>query len=291
MDIEKYKFEKIKHEKTGRIFLFVIIAAFVLFIPVGVGIGIGGAILMQAVFLFSGIMLGVNQSKFKKLSLSFKNDYLREMIEKIYPNSTFIPEHGFSQEDVYNSLILRKTDRFYSEDYLSGTYNDIPFESADVKLQNVHHSGKSTTVVTVFLGRLYRFQFPRNFATEMIIVQPGFGVNFAYGNYEKIATESVEFNQEYKVYATGELEAFRLLLPQFMERLLDLDQQFKDKISFAFVRNILYVAVNNNVDTLELKMNKPIDEKIFEDFEIQLSAVKTITEIFANEEFHGYSHT
>ncbi len=291
MQLEKFKQAKANHERLHKIGLGIVIVAFIMFLPMGAAGGIGLAIMMQGLFVGGGILIAVNQAGFKKLSVRFKHEFLQETVKRTYPGSTYHPEHGFPKDDVYNSGLLRECDRYYSEDYLSGAYRDIAFESADVKLQNVHHNGKSTTVVTVFLGRFYRFEFPSNFATEMLIVQPSLGSGLGYGQYEKIQTESVEFNQEFKVYAADELSAFRILLPQFMEKLLVLDNVFKDKISLAFVKNVLYVAINNNVDWFDLKLNKPIDDKLFAGFQVELDTTKTILDLFSGESFRGYSHS
>jgi len=283
MSLEELKSMKQKCERIAKLGYFVIVISFILFIPMGISLGIGGAFVMAALFMGGGVMTVIAFNNFKKLSVHFKNAFLPEIIEKIYPGSQYYPENGFQKEDVYATKLLRKSDRYYSEDYLSGTYQSIPFESADCKLQNVHHNGKTTTVVTVFLGRVYRFEFPRNFATEMILIQPGIAQKWGYGEYNKIDTESVEFNGGFLVFARDEIGAYKILLPQFMEKLMTLDVNYHDKIALSFMKSTLNVAINNNIDTMDLKMFKPIDEEFFRQFEHELNDVASIIDILGED--------
>ena len=63
--------------------------------------------------------------------------------------------------------------------------------------------------------------------------------------------ESVDFNSELKVYSENELDAFYLLTPHFMERLIYMDNKYNDKISFSFQDKKLYMAIDNRIDTFE----------------------------------------
>ncbi len=283
MSIEDLKNEKHKFEKMATSGYVVIVVSFILFIPMGVTVGMGGAFFAAVFFLGGGMLVVVASNNYKKLSVRFKNAYLPEIIEKIYPGSQYFPENGFLKEDVYATKLLHKSDRYYSEDYLSGTYKNISFESADCKLQNVYHNGKTTTLVTVFLGRVYRFEFPRNFATELVLIQPGIAQKWLYGEYNRIDTESVDFNKDYLVFARDEIGAYKILLPQFMEKLMALDEKYHDKISLSFMKSTLNVAVNNNIDTMDLKMFKPIDEDFFHQFELELRDVASIIDILGKD--------
>ena len=77
---------------------------------------------------------------------------------------------------------------------MTGEYEGVKFQAADVKLQDVRSTGKSTTVVTVFLGRVYKFEFNKRFKSNIIINQPSF-FNKLFG-WNRIKTESVKFNSE-----------------------------------------------------------------------------------------------
>ncbi|MBU1145873.1 MAG: DUF3137 domain-containing protein [Firmicutes bacterium] len=255
---------------------------FVLFIPLGMS-NPQFLFIVTLLFLSGAIIAGIASKQFKKLSLEYKRIYISKMVQEIYPGSTYRPEIGFEKEEVYHSRILRKADKYFSEDLLEATYKNINFQSADVKLQDVRSNGKTTTVVTVFLGRVYRFDFPKGFKTDMVVLQPGFGAKWGFGSYTEIKTESIEFNQEFNVLAKNELNAFEILTPPFMERLRKLDLKYHDKIVFSFIENKLYVAIKTGVDSLDLKMFRKMDSELTKEFELELEDMKSIIDILKFE--------
>jgi hypothetical protein len=88
--------------------------------------------------------------------------------------------------------------------------------------------------------------------------------------------ESVDFNSELKVYAQNEHEAFYILTPDFMEKLMYFDQKYFDKISFSFKENKLYVAIDSRTDSFDIKAFKTIDGSIFEDYQSELLDIKDL---------------
>jgi len=284
MDIETITKTKKQYESYMKAGYALIILSFLLFIPVGLANGMVGAFVLQGTFLLGGIVVAVVSSRFKRLSIEFKNAYLPKMIAEIYPGSSYYPEQGFIQEDVFSTMLLQRADRYYSEDFISGNYQQIPFESADVKIQRVSHTGKSTTVTTVFLGRVYRFEFLRNFPTSLVLVQPGIGQKWGFDGLNHIETESIGFNSDFQVFARDEVGAFEILLPQFMEKLQDLDRKYGGKIKLSFLRNTLNVAINSSRDTFDLRMFKPVDDALFVRIRSELEDVRNIIDIFAKRQ-------
>jgi hypothetical protein len=155
---------------------------------------------------------------------------------------------------------------------MTGEYEGVKFQAADVKLQDVRSTGKSTTVVTVFLGRVYKFEFNKRFKSNIIINQPSF-FNKLFG-WNRIKTESVKFNSELSVYSDNEHEAFYILTPHFMEKLYELDRKYQDRITFSFINNHLYIAINTKEDTFDLKMFRELDISIIKKYRNQLTDIK-----------------
>ena len=78
--------------------------------------------------------------------------------------------------------------------------------------------------------------------------------------------ESITFNSELKVYAKDEHEAFYILTPHFMEKLLELDRKYYDKITFSFLDNKLYIAVDNRVDNFDIKAFTEVNKKFVQSY-------------------------
>jgi len=53
-----------------------------------------------------------------------------------------------------------------------------------------------------------------------------------------------------------------------------LEQRNPGRISMSFLGDHLYVAINNNRDTFELKMFRNVDESVIEEFKQDLLVIK-----------------
>ena len=78
--------------------------------------------------------------------------------------------------------------------------------------------------------------------------------------------ESVKFNSELQAYSENAHDAFYLLTPHFMERILHLDAKYNDKISFSFTQNKLFIAINSGKDYFDFGAFKPVTSEIFEEY-------------------------
>ena len=66
--------------------------------------------------------------------------------------------------------------------------------------------------------------------------------------------ESIDFNSELKAYTDIDHDAFYILTPHFMEKLLFLDKKYNDKINFSFINNKLYISIDTRRDTFDIKL-------------------------------------
>ena len=96
----------------------------------------------------------------------------------------------------------------------------------------------------------------------------------------EVEMEDVEFNKNFCVYAENEHEAFYILTPHFMEKLKEIETKINAGIMFCFVDNKLHIAIDNNTDSFEYNVHKPINEKEIE--EDIIKDIKIITD-FADE--------
>lgn len=230
-------------------------------------------------FIGGGALSALSSMAFKKLSTRFKIEFVKKSIEELYPTTSFHPERGFLPDEVYGTLVLKKEDRFSSEDMIEGKISNRRFRCADLHLQDVRSNGKSTTVVTVFRGRFYEIEFEKTLSTPVYIVANQ-TLFTRFSGFEKMEMEYVEFNKAFDVFGKDPLATFRLIKPRFMEHVMSLNNRYKG-IQFGFIGNKLYVAIKNGIDTFDLKMFKPIDlsyiDEIKREFEDITIMIETLT--------------
>jgi len=155
----------------------------------------------------------------------------------------------------------------------------VRFLSADVRLEDVRHTGKTTTVVTTFLGRVYLLEFAKEFPTDLVLLQPTLGRAWGFGShgYEKVSMESIEFNQELLVLAKDPLSAFEILTPPMMEKLLWLDSEYQDRIGLSIQGKRLWVAVETRRDHFEIQLFKPLPDSFLPDLKNEMETVRGLT--------------
>ncbi len=239
----KRKWDIVRFISHGMFF----ISAFVLYVS-----SKGG----QPVFLLlpfaavGGIGIYVSKAKIKEISNEFKDMFVKDELEARIPGSTFDYHKGIDSSVVSSSHLVKLHERYKTEDLITGSIEDVKFRCADVHVQDVRRSGKRTTVVTTFQGRFYEFDFPKNFKSNVFLLQPGQFRPFS--GFKKMKLESIKFNSEFKIYSNNEHDTFYILTPQLMERLLKLDSKYRDKIGFSFKNSKLFIAIDSRVDAFDV---------------------------------------
>lgn len=251
---------------------------------------LGGVITVISFFLFisnpifmigfigGALLAAISSSMLKKLSQQFKRVHIKEMIEKEIVQCFYDPDKGFEKDVVYSSKILKKEDRYYSEDYLSGIIKGKKFESADVKLQDVRSNGKSTTVVTVFQGRFFIIDFDKKFENDVYILpNRSFGFNW-FTNMVRVDIESILFNQTFDVFTESQHSAFYLLKPAFVEKLIEFSNVAR-RVMFGFKDQKVFIALDTRIDTFDLKFFKEIDQTFFDEVKKEIKLIEELIEL------------
>lgn len=221
------------------------------------------------------IFFAIGFTKFSKLKRDFKYNVLSKMFAEVLPEVHYEPDDGLSPETVYQTDFLKRADRFHSEDYLMGAVDGVDFISSDVKLEERHvqHTKNGTRVyyVTYFMGRIFRFQFNKDFVGSLYVLEGGSPHSWGHN---KVKLESVDFNKKFKTYATEDITAFYILTPDIMEAIHKIERRNPGRIGLRFHGEYLYVAINNNRDTFELQMFRKIDDSIIQEFKEDLLVIK-----------------
>ncbi|MCC3860286.1 DUF3137 domain-containing protein [Pseudemcibacter aquimaris] len=158
----------------------------------------------------------------------------------------------------YDDLnIIPSYDEKTLEDQISGNVEDIDFNLLEAKLVNVSRDSKGrTTRTTVFQGFLVEFDFHKNFTAETIITKDrtvigNFLTNWTK-NGDKVKLEDPNFEREFEVHSTDQVEARYLLTPMFMERVLQFNRLPSVKqLQMAFSKGKIYMAIKRKGNAFE----------------------------------------
>lgn len=233
-----------------------------------------GAIL----FIVGAIVAASGGAKFSSLSKEFKSVHLKKMVESTFTNGKYIPNQGINVNRVYQTNLVKKADRHHTEDYMSGEIDGVSFEACDLKLEERHvrrtKNGTQVYYVTYFMGRFFEFEFPKRFKSQVLVTEGM--VSTFFSKFKKVEMESIDFNKKFKTYATNEHDAFYIITPHFMESLMELERNNPGTIMMSFIDRKLSLAINNNRNTFELNLFKPIDESTIRQLQRDLQVIKDI---------------
>ena len=272
-----------KYLKTG-IVLIVLSGIIFLFLAMYGGYQ-DGLMAVVVIGLIAGIVLIVINSSMKsKLSAKFKSEFIVDYVKSVYPGCTYEPNAGIDLDRILEAGFFQKPDMAYVEDYLSASYDGVPFEMSDFHFQEEHVTTDSKghtriTYVTYAKGRFMIFDFKRDF-NKVVKVADNTAYGFSTRGLEKIETESIDFNKKFRTYATDGMTAFYVLTPQIQLKMLELESKFKGSIYFGFMRGKLYVAVTDGVSILDVNASKEISEETIKIIESQLMLPASIINEF-----------
>lgn len=265
-----------------------------------VAILIGGFFLIgpfSFYFAFFALVLAIfiNASSTQPLATKYKKAYKAYFVEKnlrsTFSELSYSHDKGLSKDFLKSTNMINTGNRFSSNDYTVGHYKNVLFTQADVHIETEHtDSDGDTTYITIFKGRFMVFEFPKKFNFKLELIGKKFaayrvpGKNAETGRkMQKISTESNEFNHTFRIYGEDGFEAYYILDPAFMVKLMDINERYKGKILFCFIDNHLIIGLDDGKDSFEPpRAFKSIDEaaenekissdiKVITDFVDQLS--------------------
>jgi hypothetical protein len=214
---------------------------------------------------------------------AFSDMYKREIVlttfNKICNNVTFNLNNGIARNVVAQTEMLYMGDSFTSNDLITGQYKNINFVTSDVRITETHtdSDGNSYTEV-IFYGQWFIFDFNKEFKANIQVCSSNFR-NATRNNlfrrqeekFKKVELEDINFNKNFRVYAQHELDAFYVLTPNTMERIMNLKFNTRGSLLLCFIDNKLHVGLNNGKDLFEASVFKKVN--------LEEATQKTLSEI------------
>lgn len=216
-------------------------------------------------FVFARILTVGELSTYKKM---YKAYFIEKQLANTFTELEYSHDKGLEQGLLMHTGMIDTGDKYYSNDYVSGRYNNVGFMQADVEIKKERKdTDDKRTYETIFKGRYMIFEFPKKFNSRVMLTH--YGSPFVKRSsmdktkvLHSIKMESEEFNKAFITYAEDDMEAFYILTPDFMECAQALGRTHNDKVSLYFYDNKMIVGINDGNDIFEPPNPKvPMDEK------------------------------
>ncbi len=193
----------------------------------------------------------------------YKDAFVPGILNENFDNAKFEYWVGLTEMEVMQTSLYKLGNQLESEDLLSGEYKGVSFKQADVHIWKHVETEEENRDIEYFDGRIIMFDTKSDYSSSVrVISRPrtsGKGdYRLGFDEEHRVNMESMEFNDVFKVYARTGHDAFYILTPEVMERMMaiwkkygrDEKNQYRD-MSFHLRDNKFYFAVENGGSAFE----------------------------------------
>jgi len=221
-------------------------------------------------WLVPGMIVGISfiflQQNFSAFREEFKQKVIKPLVNLLGPSFQYFPDRGIPLSVFQDSRIfLQPVDLYQSEDLITGCWGQTNFSLSEVKAQQkvtvrTRH-GSFTYYQTFFQGLFFLADFNKSFS-GLTIVLPDTGER-VFGHLAQtvqswnifrgqlIKMEDPEFEKEFVVYGSDQVEARYILSTSLMARILNFKRQTGRQIYLSFVHSTLRLAISREKGFLE----------------------------------------
>jgi hypothetical protein len=244
---------------------------------VGIAAGVIGAIALAAMGLLIGLGVPAPALLFvvipalilmtvawflltKDFRRDFKNAVIRKIILYVDPELTYEAEGKISRGEFERSTLFKHgIDRYRGEDLVYGQIDKtkIRFSElhAEYKTTTTDSKGRSRTHWhTIFKGLFFIADFNKQFEGRTVVLPDSAEKLFGrlgqklqemnIGRDELVKLEDPEFEEEFVVYGTDQVEARYILSTALMRRILEFKRKMRVPVHIGFVHSNLYMAIS-----------------------------------------------
>lgn len=266
---------RLRRQTEMKLVIFYISIALLILLTISlVGTIIPAEIGQMVIFIIAFLVIVsvfIHQLIVKKYKTTFKTMVIPESLKQFGDKITYELE-GLSKADAEKTKMFGHFSTFESEDTVKGKLEAVEFKCSDVKL-GYYTGGKHRRYVPVCHGQFYIFDFNKRFKTNTIIREVN---RWKPSGFKRVDLENVEFNKKFNVFSTNEHDAFYILTPHFMERLIAFEQEYHGVLFMSFHHNQLYIGIHNNKNRFEPPLFSVITENIYKTQTKEINIIKDI---------------
>jgi hypothetical protein len=239
-----------------------------------------------------GITFGFGWLISKGYRSNFKMTIIERLVHFVDSQLSYNPNGCVKQSEFnYSQIFNTKPNHYKGDDLVWGKIGQtaIKFSELDAKYES--GSGKNRTVVQVFKGIFFIADFNKNFHGRTVVLPDTaerlFGrigqmlQEWNFSRDDVVKLEDPEFEKEFVIYSTDQVEARYILSTSLMKRICDFKRKSGHKIHLSFVGSLVNVAISYTRNLFEPRLFstlldfEPIQE-YFEDLSLAVGIVEDL---------------
>ena len=224
--------------------------------------------LMMAGAVFCAYHILVWGKSYQLFCDSFKNHYLLQIFREMpgFSDVQYRTQGGFSYEEIarLGVIPLGVKSCWTSSDLLTGQLGRVPFCCGHVTAAHPSQ-GRSSTPQELFSGQVMVFSLfdQQKSSRGMLQILDKKAASRMAGQLAPhlVETENTLFNQRFSVYAQDAHNAFYILTPPVMERILEFSKEVEGEVCLSFSEERLAVACRQQRNLFDPWVDIPVEEQ------------------------------
>ncbi len=194
----------------------------------------------------------------------FKEKVITPLVKELDKNLNYfpqmhIPEMSFTRSRLFTS----SPDKVSGNDLIKGQIQGVALQLSDFHAQKKHKDSKGrTSWSTIFQGLFIVSDFNKDFKAKTVVLPDSAQSTFGdlVGNWLQsnnfsrnalVKMDNPDFEKEFVVYSSDQIEARYILTHTLMQRLLNYKKRSKHPLYISFVGGNIYMAIEYNKDLFE----------------------------------------
>ena len=209
-----------------------------------------------------------------KIATLFEQKIIPEILHEFFPEAVFSTNSYIHENDYWaSSLFPQHLDRYDGDSYVKGTFGKTDIRFSKLHTQYKVRTKNSTHWHTVFEGIFMVADCNKRFKGRTLVLPDlgerllgGFGrwmqTNNPFTKGEMVYLENPNFEKEFVVYSTDQVEARYLLTPSMQQYMLDLYHHVGQKgLSVSFANGNIYMGLSGSFKMFKIDYSLSFFEK------------------------------
>lgn len=252
----------------------------------------GNVVLILGIIVIFSIG-GSYANKFKSI---FKDRVIRKIIDYIDPNLKYYPDRfiGRSIFQMANFFPSNRIDKYEGDDLVEGVIGKTKIQFSELRVQEERKSDKNSYYQDIFKGLFLIIDFNKNLKGRTYVMpdinDKTYSKFFFFGEKKKtlygelVKLEDPEFEKNFAVFSTDQIEARYILSTSLMERIVKLRNRIGRQVLFCFANSQIYIAIPFTMNLFEPRiMKKTIEFSLLRVYyELLLDSIGIVEELNLN---------
>lgn len=226
--------------------------------------------------IFLGLAFKSLNEMSNHLTKQYKNKILPELLSFLFDEFEYISNQRIAKSVLEKSMI-------FPIHFASAQGEDfMQFKIGETSIMFCEINVLSNNDDVLFQGIFISASFNKYFKEKTFVLSEKSTSVFKkikgqlLSNFKKVKLEDIEFNKDFFVLSSDQVEARYILTPSLMQRILNYKKKTKKNISFSFVDNRLYCSIPNYINLFEPALFEPFE---FEFLKRNYNPLKLYTDI------------